>query len=178
MTAVYTVMDGSLQFTLVPSDSEKYISEDKLVLKERNYSAPDSAIQVHVFGDRVNKQYSAGQSMRNSRSTFALKYVGQTKKTKGKVTEIVSRCEREDGQFAEHHLLRKCGDRFLECYTVYGNDSDREITLEMLSSCPPFRSARSRRSAWIMFPIPSIFTACAASGARKRNWKKCPPQIS
>lgn len=134
MTAVYTVMDGSLQFTLVPSDSEKYISEDKLILKERNYSAPDSAIQVHVFGDRVNKQYSAGQSMRNSRSAFALKYVGQTKKTKGKVTEIVSRCEREDGQFAEHHLLRKCGDRFLECYTVYGNDSDREITLEMLSS--------------------------------------------
>ena len=107
MTAVYTVMDGSLQFTLVPSDSEKYISEDKLILKERNYSAPDSAIQVHVFGDRVNKQYSAGQSIRNSRSTFALKYVGQTKKTKGKVTEIVSRCEREDGQFAEHHLDRK-----------------------------------------------------------------------
>lgn len=145
MTAIYTVIEGTMQFTLVPSSREKFVSEDKLILKNRKFNTPDGAVQVHVFGDRVNRQYSAGQTMRNSESAFALKFAGQEVKTERGITEIVSKCVRDDGQYAEHHLRHVRGLRVLECFTVYGNGSKREIELEMLSSfsvgsLTPFRT--------------------------------------
>lgn len=134
MCVVYTIIDGVMQFTVVPSSREKFVSEEKLILKDKKFNAPDPAVQAHVFGDNVNRQYSSGQTMRNSASSFALKFQSQTKTSKKGITEIISTCRREDGQYAEHHVIHIRGERVIECFTVYGNDTDREITLEMLSS--------------------------------------------
>lgn len=132
--AIYTVVDGTMQFTLVPAGKAEEVSAEKLTLEGRNFNAPDSAVQVHVFGDRVNRQYSAGQTMRNSQSAYALKFAGQQKLANEKNIQIISRLVRDDGQTAEHRLIYRKGTRYVECYTVYENQSDKPVTLEMLSS--------------------------------------------
>ncbi|MDR1094340.1 MAG: alpha-galactosidase [Clostridiales bacterium] len=134
LTALYAERDGSVTFTLAPTATLKNIDEKKLTLDGVKFGRPDPMVQVHVFGDAANRQYSAGRTMRNSDSCFQLKYDGQTVQRRGGATEIATRFRRADGQTAEHRLRHKPGRRFVECFTAYTNGSDRDVTLEMLSS--------------------------------------------
>jgi hypothetical protein len=72
--------------------------------------------------------------MRNSESTLALKFQKQELIKSEDREEIISFLSREDGQTAEHHVIHKFQSPFIECFTVYKNDSEKELTLEMLSS--------------------------------------------
>ncbi|GHU99887.1 hypothetical protein FACS1894211_06110 [Clostridia bacterium] len=134
LTALYAVKDGIASLAVVPASTVKYVDEKKLFLEGVKWSRLDPLVQVHVAGDAVNRQYSAGRTMRNSESGFALKYAGQAVKKKNGAAEIVTKFTRDDGQTAEHRLIYKKGRRFLESRTVYTNESGKEITLEMLSS--------------------------------------------
>lgn len=134
MTAVNSVIDGTVQFTVVPTQKAKRVLPEKLTLEGKKFNRPDSAVQVHVFGDPVNRQYSAGQTMRNSESAYALRFAGQEVTECDGVTRVVTTLVREDGQRACHHVLHRAGARHLEVYTTYTNGSPRAVTLEMLSS--------------------------------------------
>ncbi len=134
ITAVYTIIDDIATFTIVPKEKSNIIDNNKLTLKGEKYNLPDPLIQVHVFGDKVNRQYSAGQTMRNSQSSYELKYCRQKELVTDNTKEIITYLEREDGQKAEHHVVYKSQTKYLNAYTVYINDSDNDIVLEMLSS--------------------------------------------
>ena len=133
ITAVYTVIDGVVTFTIVPTDKKPKINYDKLTLKGVKYNRPDPLVQVSVFGDEVNRQYSPGQTMRNTESCFRLLFADQKKTVKAGITRIVTTVAREDGQCAEHHLVYE-GKPYLESYVVYKNGSKKDISLEMLAS--------------------------------------------
>lgn len=134
ITAIYTIVDKTMQFAIVPSNKSRIVCDDKLTLQNVKFNNPDSAVQVHVFGDNYNRQYSAGQTMRNSQSCYQLKFIGQKKLKTESGYEIISYLKREDGQSAEHHVLYRNTLNLFEVYTVYCNDSKKEIILEMLSS--------------------------------------------
>ena len=133
-TAIYTIIDGIMQFTIVPNEKAYKVCADKLSLEGVKYNAADPAVQVYVFGDRVNRQYSAGQTMRNAQSSFELKFQKQDSIKTEDTEEVISFLQREDGQSAEHHIIYRKGFELLECFTVYKNGSEKDITIEMLTS--------------------------------------------
>ena len=133
ITAIYTIIDGIATFTIVPTKKLPKVDYDKLTLKDVKYNRPDPMVQVSVFGDEVNRQYSPGQTMRNTESCFALKFSKQKKTKKDSITTIVTELVREDGQKAKHHIVWD-GGSYLECFVTYYNGSKNDITLEMLAS--------------------------------------------
>lgn len=85
----------------------------------------DFGFQLKVRGDTFNGHYTNGLSQANSVSVWRCKKTSDTKEK----TEFVC----DDYKVTAHHIPNKQGDVF-ECFTVFENKSDKDITLDMISS--------------------------------------------
>lgn len=94
----------------------------------------DSLIQIKLVGDVYQGGYAGGGTLRQGESVFRLQYEEQTTCTSDEKTEIITRLKDSRGYLAEHVLTWYHGAESVEMYTVFYNDSEKETSLEMISS--------------------------------------------
>ena len=127
MFARYVLDDnGTVGLELYPADLHLAEAEKKCGV--------DSLVQAHLRGDSISGGYANGQTMRNSHTTMSLKYDGQTVERDGNTLKIATALKDERGYAARHILTFQADTRALKMKTVYRNESEHEVTLEMLSS--------------------------------------------
>ena len=129
MKAVYIIDEKSqnVELMLIPL-GEEIVSWDK----KRQFV--DSLVQVKLSGDVYPAGYAGGNSMRGSESTLELKFDSQEKICDKDASTICTILKDARGYTARHYLTYRTGDKAFSCYTTYENNSDSDITLEMLSS--------------------------------------------
>ncbi len=93
----------------------------------------ESLIQVKLVGDPVSG-YSQGLTMRNSDTVSSLRYAGQEVLTGEGDTEIVTTLRSSRGYACEHHLRYHDGDGALTLHTVFRNEGQETLPLELLAS--------------------------------------------
>lgn len=129
MKAIYVWNPESRQvgLMLVP------INQDILPF-DRKRQQVDGLVQVKLIGDTYTGEYSGGMTLRQSESVNALKYVSQETMENGNTCEVRTLLKDDRGYEATHVLTWFEGSDALECYTIYENKSNSEISLELLSS--------------------------------------------
>lgn len=120
---------GNIELQLIPASREKDLCELKI-------SRGDSLIQAKLVGDEYPGTLSGGTTMRNSGTVEYFNFVSQDSYTEENGDRTVVKTVLEDGKNHRyiHYLGYTKGDYALDSYTEFVNDSDKEATLEMLTS--------------------------------------------
>ncbi len=116
-----------VDFLMIPGAMEKDIVETK-------FSRGDSLVQLKILGDMYAGTYAGGSTMRNSYSVEQLKYEKQDVEENNDKIMIRTFLKDERGYTAIHELIWYKSDISVEVKTSFINDSDKKVTLEMLSS--------------------------------------------
>ena len=90
-------------------------------------------VQVKVMGDST-RGWSQGVTMRNSETLCSLRYAGQEIHTDAENLKIVTSLRSERGYACEHRLSYRIGDNAFTTQTVFCNEGQKPLTLEMLAS--------------------------------------------
>ena len=91
-------------------------------------------VQVKLTGDAVSGGFSQGITLRNSATLSSLCYDGQeVLKSKDK-TEVVTTLRSERGYACEHHLVYQNDDEAITVQTLFRNESQEILSLELLAS--------------------------------------------
>ncbi len=114
-------------FSIIPADLD---IDDNV----RKFYRINSLVQVKLVGDMYPNAYGHGSSMRNSESSNRLDYKNQEIIEKDGKKEIITYLEDARGYAAKHIVTYYEGDLNFEMRNEYTNNSDKPITLEMLSS--------------------------------------------
>ena len=106
----------------------------------------DSLAQVKIVGDPYPGAFAQGHTMRSSPSVDAFHFVSQTAFAENDRQIILTKLENSRRHRIEHRISWRESDKAFEVTTAFFNDSDRPVTLEMLSSfslggITPFHSA-------------------------------------
>ncbi len=115
--------------TIVPLDMPFDLEHDSL-----RRIRIHSLVQAKIIGDSYPGQYYGGESMKDSDTTFRLKYKSQNCCTEGNDTRIVTVLEGEDGLRAVNTLMYTAGDEYVSVNTELVNNTEKTIKCEMLSS--------------------------------------------
>jgi alpha-galactosidase len=95
----------------------------------------DPMVQLKVRGDVDAGSFSAGTTMRNSPSSYGLKWKGQEEIQEGQATVIITTLEDERGLQARHIVRHDSPQApYLRVKTELTNHGDHELTIDMLSS--------------------------------------------
>jgi len=90
-------------------------------------------VQIKLVGDAVSG-YSQGITLRNSDTLSNLQYADQKVLTGEGKTEVVTTLRSERGYACEHHLLYRQGDEAFTIQTVFRNEGQESLSLELLAS--------------------------------------------
>ena len=129
MQAVYVLNEENQnpELVLLPKDVAYEERE-----KDKPYS--DSLVQVKITGDTYRGGYAPGATMRQSETTLGFFYRGQRVEKEGDTTEIITDLQDERGLKIAHHLVYRQHEKVCRCYTAFQNESEKQVTLELLSS--------------------------------------------
>ena len=94
----------------------------------------DPLVHLHRRGDTATGGFGQGRTMRHSGSTAAMEFSDQSVARSDGMTSIVTTLRSDDGSVCEHHLTHGANDAFVRVWTVYRNEGDEPVTLEMLTS--------------------------------------------
>lgn len=114
-------------FSIIPADMD---GKDQ----KKKFYRINSMVQMKLTGDMYPNCYGHGSSMRNSESANRLDYKGQSVEEDEKRKIIKTFLEDERGYKVTHVVTYYKGDDSFEMKNVIENDSDSDITLEMISS--------------------------------------------
>ena len=128
LTAVYRRESetGVVELVLVPAGSEGDIV--------RTDCAAEPLIQAKLTEDDAPASFSGGRTMRNSPTTRAMQYIGQTAQTFADKTVIVTKLTDPRGLHYTHTLTLYADNPAAEVVTSVENTDSEAHTLEMLSS--------------------------------------------
>lgn len=132
----FTLSDIKLRYFL---DSERNIVGMDILPHgskeaENRRVSVQSLVQLKILGDKYSGNYFGGSSMKYSQSTEDMKYIRQeTEETKSGIL-IKTYLKNEKGVECIHIVSHNNGNKFIEVNTELINNSDKLITLEMLSS--------------------------------------------
>ncbi len=90
-------------------------------------------VQAKLAGDAISG-YSQGLTLRNSDTVASLRYAGQEVLTGEGETEVVTTLRSDRGYACEHHLVYRAGDGALTVRTVFINEGQEPLSLELLAS--------------------------------------------
>lgn len=128
MLITYMLDDnGTIGLEMIPACRSGSVTQQK-----EYETAP--LTEVYVRGDDFSSGYSNGHSMRNSQSVHNLKFSNQSVIDNEDSKQIITLLKTESGQVAKHILTWKVGAKAVRLKTVYRNQSEKAISLEMLSS--------------------------------------------
>ena len=145
--AVYTVRDGVLSFTCIPTNKLGEVKESKLY-KDFNQSHPyceiEPMVQVARVGDSVRRDFSEGVTLFNSQTAFSFRaYDQQVIRTDFEV-QIVTYLKTPDDLYAKHFVVQKNGYKCIEVYLELENKgADTKLNLAAtfaLSCLTPFEN--------------------------------------
>ena len=128
LTAVYRRESetGVVELVLVPTGRESEIV--------RTDCAAEPLIQAKLTEDDAPASFSGGRTMRNSPTTRAMQYVGQTAQAFADKTVIVTKLTDPRGLHYTHTLTLYADNPAAEVVTSVENTDSEAHTLEMLSS--------------------------------------------
>lgn len=115
------------ELMLLPEDMEPVSWHEKR-------QETDSLLQLKLEGDVYTGAYAGGKTMRQSGSVQRMKYQRQETKEDLSQKEIVIFFRDDRGYEAEHHLVWKSGQPFLESFVVFQNHGEGCCCLQMLES--------------------------------------------
>lgn len=116
-------------FTIVP----KEMKDKKIFLKEGPFGL-DSLVQLKIIGDKYPGVYSGGTSMRNSESTLRLKLIDQHIEEDKHIKKIITTLKDDRNYYAYQIITYYRDEKSFEIHTEFLNKSEKDITLEMISS--------------------------------------------
>ncbi|MFQ8706814.1 MAG: hypothetical protein ACLR9T_12210, partial [Thomasclavelia sp.] len=91
-------------------------------------------IQIKLVGDDYPFNYSQGRTMRNSETTFKLKYQFQEKIIKDTHYTIITHLYDDRGIDYQHYLSFDIGSSAINTFTKVINRTNKNIKIEMISS--------------------------------------------
>ena len=126
MNAVYVISgEGEVSFSIVPEDHGEP-AWDK--------GGADPLIQISCTGDSSVPGFAAGMTRHNSGMTMSFKYVSQECFDREGYRKIITELVNPQGIRLEHVLIGHKGSRALRVYSMIFNETDKDITIEALSS--------------------------------------------
>ena len=144
MTGVFATIEDITQFLLVPAGTEDEIDEARLAGLSPLGCRIDGEPMMHVAlsGDGFSRDFTAGATLRNSDTAYALRLVSQNLSRKGRETTLVSSFENGSGLIARQ-ILKFCPE---QCAVEVCNELENvgeTVTVEALPSfnlscIPPF----------------------------------------
>lgn len=120
--------NGLAGFFVIPADLKGMeATEDK----EYNVA---SMVQLKLTGDAQAGDYGNGSTYRSCGSSRCFKYDSQTIVETAEKT-VIDTLLRDTRGYVVHHIVTYYeGDESFECHSVFKNESDQDVTLEMLTS--------------------------------------------
>jgi len=115
-------------FYMIPSSMEREIK-----LNGKHYRV-NGLVQLKLLGDIYPNSYAQGTSMRNAETTNLLEYVSQVVEETTEKIIIKTYLEDQRGHKVVHVVTYWTGDMSIEMYNIFENATDKQVTLEMLSS--------------------------------------------
>ena len=95
----------------------------------------DPLVQLKLVGDPYPSGFAHGHTLRNSATTGRFRFDGQSVEHAGDRTTVLTILRDAERRLClEHRLSWHEGDAAAETATAFRNESDRPVTLEMLSS--------------------------------------------
>jgi len=124
--AVYQISEeGLVSFSLIPEkDKDKFCEKGKV----------DPMVQISSTGDASIAGFAAGQTRHDSALTMSMKYVSINEEYNEDKKIVKTVIRNDDGITAEHYVIGQEANRSICVYTRIKNDSDKDITIEKLSS--------------------------------------------
>ena len=131
MTALYLTdtKKGNAELLLLPAGTEY---KERIV--DAAHDHRDSVVQVKLAGDPYTGGYSQGVSMRGDTACWDFAYDSQICSETDGVISITTELKDSRSHVLIHHLAYRKGSEALSSCSVFRNDSDQDVTLEMLSS--------------------------------------------
>ena len=126
LAVVYRRDGDAVELLLVPAGCENEIVRDDC--------AAEPLVQAKLAEDEAPTFFSGGRTMRNSPTTRAIQYVGQTAQTSDDKIVITTKLADPRGLTYTHTLTLYADNPAAEVVTSVENTSDKAVTMEMLSS--------------------------------------------
>ena len=134
MVALYAIRDEIMTFTIVPSSMINKVKEEALFKNDwKQYYNVDSMVQIALKGDEVQRDFSAGNTLYNSTTSFDLRFIKQDvidDKNKKEIRTILRNNEVE----VIHVVSQAKGYEAIETYNIVNNISNNDIYLDRFSS--------------------------------------------
>ncbi|MDY3909567.1 MAG: glycoside hydrolase family 36 protein [Eubacterium sp.] len=115
-------------FYMIPADMRE---ED---ISDQKFYRINSLAQLKIAGDMYPNCYGHGQTMHNSESANFFEYISQDVVKKDGITAITTVMKDRRGYELDHVITYFEGEKSFETKNIFVNRSDKEVTLEMLSS--------------------------------------------
>lgn len=113
---------------IAPADMEIDLNNDSRIINVQ------SLVECKIIGDNYSGNYFGGLSMKYSETTQRLLYSAQKSERLNDGIQIVTNLKTTDGLYAIHTVTHRSGAKYITVSTEFLNNSDRAVTLEMLSS--------------------------------------------
>lgn len=151
VTLVYATRNDIVTFTCVPTSKKEDIKEHRLFKNDwSQYFCIDPMVQVSRTGDSVIRDFSAGETLYNSTTSFALKMINQEVIEDEERKEIRTYFKTADNFCATHVVSQKKGYEAFEIWTEIENDGDNccveRVSTFAISSLSPFQEKNDPKS--------------------------------
>ncbi len=135
MVGVYATVNGATQFLLVPKGTEEKLNDEKIMgispLGALIHTEP--TMHVALTGDGFARDFTAGDTLRNSSTAYALALRAQELKEEGDTVTLVSRFENGSGLIARQYVSMCRTDEALTVWNELEN-LGQDVTVEALPS--------------------------------------------
>lgn len=147
---------GHISFILLPKGKEsvfenrrEWLNIPEMVRIGMDKRAWEPGCLCHVAFDRYARGKGAGETLKHGPASMAMKFQEQMVKETEKQTEITTLLTCEKGVRIQHIVRHRKGDRGVTVWTEFCNESDEDISLELLTSVSldnlsPFSRADSK----------------------------------
>ena len=134
IVALYAIRDDIMTFTIVPSKMLDLVNNGALFKNdwEQHYNV-DPMVQVALKGDEVQRDFSAGNTLYNSTSSFNLRFIKQDVIETDERKEVRTILRNKDIQVT-HVVSQAKGYEAIEMYNVVTNISNKDLYLDKISS--------------------------------------------
>ncbi len=124
---LFVSLGKSASLVIVPNGTENNICLD-------SFHQNDSMIQLCLSGDYLFRNYSPGQSMKNSETVQTLEYLGQQIIEIDDKIQIITKFENDKGIEVNNYITYQKGSEAFESKNVLINNSGNKVCVEMFAS--------------------------------------------
>lgn len=126
VTLIYAIRNDVVTFSCVPSSKKNDVKKHRLLKDDwSQYFGVDPMVQVSRTGDSVVRDFSAGETLYNSKTSYDLKMFNQEVLEDETKIEVRTYFKTSDGLNATHVVSQKKGYAAFEMWTEIENNGDK-----------------------------------------------------